>query len=45
LSFKDGKLVNDEYHLDEVNAAVYKANKSMVALINQYEQPFAKNKN
>jgi 2',3'-cyclic-nucleotide 2'-phosphodiesterase (5'-nucleotidase family) len=45
LSFKDGKLVNDEYHLDEVNASIYKADKNMVALINQYEQPFAKNKN
>lgn len=41
LSFKDGKLVNDEYHLDEVNASIYKADKNMVALINQYEQPFA----
>lgn len=41
LSFKEGKLVNDEYHLDEVNASVYKADKNMVALISQYEQPFA----
>lgn len=41
LSFNDGKLVNDEYHLDEVNASIYKADKNMVALINQYEQPFA----
>jgi len=41
LSFKDGKLVNDQYSLDEVNATRYKADKNMTALINQYEQPFA----
>ncbi len=40
LSFKDGKLVDDVYSLDEVSAAVYKADKKMTALINEYEQPF-----
>lgn len=41
LSFKDGKLVNDIYSLDEVGATTYKADKNMAALISQYEQPFA----
>jgi sulfur-oxidizing protein SoxB len=41
LRFKDGKLINDIYILDEVNASVYKADKYMTALINQYEEPFA----
>lgn len=41
LSFKDGKLIDDQYSLDEVNATRYKADKNMTALINQYEQPFA----
>ena len=41
LSFKDGKLIDDQYSLDEVDASIYKADKQMTSLINQYEQPFA----
>jgi len=42
LSFKNGELVNDTYVLEEINAAVYKADKKVAALINKYEQPFSK---
>lgn len=41
LSFKEGKLVKDQYSLDEVNATVYKADQQMVHLIKKYEAPFA----
>jgi len=42
LSFKNGKLVKDTYVLEEINAAVYKADNKVAALINKYEQPFSK---
>jgi len=41
MRFKEGKLIEDVYHLDEVNATKYKADKKMAALIQQYEGPFA----
>ena len=41
LQFKNGKMVGEEYSLDEVNAVQYKADKKMAALISQYEEPFA----
>lgn len=41
LRFKAGKLIGEEYALDEVNATQFKADKKMAALISQYEEPFA----
>ncbi len=42
LGFKKGKLVNDTYELEEINAAKYQADKKITALINKFEQPFSK---
>lgn len=41
MRFKAGKLIEEEYTLDEVNASQFKADKKMVSLINQYEEPFS----
>lgn len=41
LQFKNGKMVGEEYSLDEVNATQIKADKKMAALISQYEEPFS----
>lgn len=41
MRFKAGKLIEEEYTLDEVSVSQFKADKKMAKLISQYEEPFA----
>jgi 2',3'-cyclic-nucleotide 2'-phosphodiesterase (5'-nucleotidase family) len=41
LTIQHGKVIKDEYVLDEVNSDKYKASKKMSQLIKENEQPFA----
>ena len=41
LTIQHGKVIKDEYVLDEVNSDKYKASKKMNQLIKENEQPFA----
>lgn len=40
LTIKNGKVIKDEYHLDEIDADKWKADKEMSALIKANEEPF-----
>ncbi len=40
LNVKNGKVVKDEYHLDEVDASEYKADKNISSLISNLEGPY-----
>ncbi|MBL7778535.1 MAG: bifunctional metallophosphatase/5'-nucleotidase [Chitinophagales bacterium] len=40
LTIQDGKVVNDEYELVEINANKYKADKEIDALIKDLEEPY-----
>ncbi|MFN5704790.1 MAG: bifunctional metallophosphatase/5'-nucleotidase, partial [bacterium] len=40
LTIKNGKVIKDEYHLDEIDAEKWKADKEMSAIIKENEEPF-----
>jgi S-sulfosulfanyl-L-cysteine sulfohydrolase len=40
LSIKDGKIVKDEYYLDEITVSKYKEDKEIKSLVNQLESPY-----
>lgn len=40
LTFKNGKCIKDEYHLDEISATQYKEDKAIKHLIDNIEAPF-----
>ncbi len=40
LTVKDGKIIKDHYHLDEITTNNYKEDKNIKALVNQIEKPF-----
>ena len=40
LTVKNGKVVKDEYHLDEITVSKYKEDKEIKSLVNQLESPF-----
>ena len=40
LTIQNGKVIADQYTLDEINASKYKADKEMNALVKANEQPF-----
>ncbi|HUM51051.1 MAG TPA: bifunctional metallophosphatase/5'-nucleotidase, partial [Chitinophagales bacterium] len=42
LTIQDGKVIKDEYTLDEITAAKYKPDKAITQLIEKDEAPFAK---
>jgi 2',3'-cyclic-nucleotide 2'-phosphodiesterase (5'-nucleotidase family) len=41
LTIQNGKIIKDEYELDEVTADKYKPSREIIALINSNEKPFA----
>ncbi|TNE72422.1 twin-arginine translocation signal domain-containing protein [bacterium] len=41
LTIENGKVIKDEYHLVEIDADTYKADKKVEAIIKENEQPFA----
>lgn len=40
LTFKDGKCISDEYHLDEISTKQYKEDKTIQNLIENIEEPY-----
>jgi S-sulfosulfanyl-L-cysteine sulfohydrolase len=42
LTFQDNKLIQDEYVLDEIDASEYKADREIMAIIDEHEEPFEK---
>jgi len=40
LTVRDGIIVKDEYHLDEIGANKYKEDKEITSLVNQLESPY-----
>ncbi|MBK7638272.1 MAG: 5'-nucleotidase C-terminal domain-containing protein [Saprospiraceae bacterium] len=40
LTFKDGKVIKDEYHLDEITVSKYKEDIEIKSLVNQLESPY-----
>jgi len=41
LTIQNGKLIKDEYELDEINSEKYKPDQKITALIKENEEPFA----
>lgn len=40
LTIKDGKIIKDEYYLDEITVTKYKEDREIKSLINQLESPY-----
>lgn len=40
LTVKDGKIIKDEYHLDEIRMSEYKEDKEIKTLVRKLEEPF-----